>query len=97
MTIGVIQTGIELTRERDAAKAMEIENWLDQMHKSFKVLTVDAQVFKIWARLKHRKSQVLFQDALIAATAIRYDLTVVTRNVADFESFDVPLFNPFSR
>jgi predicted nucleic acid-binding protein len=43
----------------------------------------------------HRRSGTLYEDALIAATAKRHKLTVVTRNVGDFSHFDVALFNPF--
>ena len=43
----------------------------------------------------HRKSDTLYEDAMIAVTAKVHGLTVVTRNVADFKAFGVPLLNPF--
>ena len=43
----------------------------------------------------HRKSQTVYEDAMIAATAKVHGLTVVTRNTADFKLFGVPLLNPF--
>jgi hypothetical protein len=95
VTIGEIQAGIELTRERDEAKAQEIEAWLAQVAASYNVLPMDAATFRCWARLMHRRSDTLIEDAMIAATAITHGLTVVTRNLRDFEVFGVGTFNPF--
>jgi predicted nucleic acid-binding protein len=57
---------------------------------------MDGRTFREWARLMHGRSDTLYEDALIAATARVHGLTVVTRNLADFRAFDVPLLNPFS-
>ena len=95
VTIGEIQAGIEITREQDATKAMQIEQWLDLVADSYNVLSIDAAVFRIWAKLMHRTSDTLYEDAMIAATAKQHHLTVVTRNIADFKGFDVKLLNPF--
>ena len=95
VTLGEIQAGIELTRVQDADKAAGIEAWLDLVGQSYNVLAMDARAYREWARLMHRKSNTLYEDAMIAATARVHHLTVVTRNVKDFSSFDVPLLNPF--
>lgn len=95
VTIGEIQAGIELTREQDATKAGEIEQWLELVSGSYNVIPMDANAFRLWARLMHRASDTLY-DAMIAATARVHNLTVVTRNVADFASFGVSVLNPFS-
>ena len=95
VTLGEIQAGIELTREQDAAKARELEAWLDLVADSFNVLPVDGPAFRRWAQLMHRRSDTLYEDAMIAAVALTHGLTVVTRNVADFLPFGVPLLNPF--
>ncbi len=96
VTIGEIQAGIEITREQDPAKAGEIEAWLERVLDAYDVLPVDAAAFRQWARLMHRQSDKLVQDALIAAVAIVHRLTVVTRNTRDFDQFDVPVLNPFA-
>ena len=95
VTIGEIQAGIEITRERDAAKAEELEGWLEQVLATYSVLAVDAAAFREWARLMHRRSDTLLQDALIAAVAIANRLTVVTRNVRDFNQLGVSVLDPF--
>ena len=96
VTIGEIQAGIELTREQDAAKADEIQDWLERVASCFNVLPMDAATFRVWAQLMHRRSDTVYEDAMIAATAKVKGLTVVTRNVADFKPFGVPLLNPFA-
>ncbi|HKT73232.1 MAG TPA: type II toxin-antitoxin system VapC family toxin [Steroidobacteraceae bacterium] len=95
-TLGEIQAGIEITRQQDAQKAVEIENWLDSVSQSYGVIPADALIFRRWAQLMHRRSNQHLEDGLIAATALVRGLTVVTRNVRDFEPFGVPLINPFT-
>jgi predicted nucleic acid-binding protein len=95
VTIGEIQAGIEITRAHDVAKASEIEAWLDRVAASFNILSMDAQIFRLWARLMHGRSDSLYEDAMIAATAKIHGLTIVTRNVHDFEAFGTPVFDPF--
>jgi predicted nucleic acid-binding protein len=95
VTIGEIQAGIELSREQDASKAAEIEQWLNRVCDTFSILPMDGPAFRCWARLMHRQSDTLYEDAMIAAIAKVHQLTVVTRNVSDFRRFDVPLLDPF--
>ena len=95
VTVGEVQAGIELTREQDPAKAAELEEWVERILDTYAVLAVDAAAFREWARLMHRRSETLMQDALIAAVATVNRMTVVTRNVRDFEQLGVPTFDPF--
>jgi predicted nucleic acid-binding protein len=95
VTIAEIQAGIEITREQDVEKANQLEAWLNEVAESFNVLNMDSLTFRAWARLMHRKSDQLYEDAMIAATAKIHNLIVVTRNVDDFLGLGVKIFNPF--
>ena len=93
--MGEIQAGIEITREQDSVKAAIIETWAAQVSETYNVLSMDANTFRVWAKLMHKESNTVYEDAMIAATAIVHNLTVVTRNLRDFKRFEVQTFNPF--
>lgn len=95
VTLGEIQAGIEITREQDALKASTIEAWADQLAVMYNVLPMDAATFRVWAKLMHRQSNTVYEDAMIAACAMVHKLTVVTRNIRDFKRFQVTLLDPF--
>ncbi|MGB7731152.1 MAG: type II toxin-antitoxin system VapC family toxin [Candidatus Acidiferrum sp.] len=95
VTFGEIQRGIELTRKQNPVKANEIEVWAAQLERSSKVLPMDSACFREYARLMHKRSQTLAEDAMIAATARVHGLTVATRNERDFRHLSVAVLNPF--
>ncbi|MFZ2109976.1 MAG: type II toxin-antitoxin system VapC family toxin [Roseiarcus sp.] len=95
VTLGEIQRGVEMTRARDPANAREIEIWADKLENSFAVIPAAAAVFRCHARLMQRRSDSIYEDALIAATALVHDFVVVTRDVADFEGFGAKVLDPF--
>ena len=95
VTLGEIQVGIELTRENDPSKADAIDRWADLLAITYNVLPMDGATFRVWARLLHRKSDTLYEDAMIAATATVHGLIVVTRNEKDFKALGIPILNPF--
>jgi len=74
VTIGEIQAGMEVTRAQDPTKAAEIEAWADQLAGSYNVLSMDAPCFRRWAKLMHRESNTVYEDAMIAATALVHKL-----------------------
>lgn len=96
VTLGEIQRGIERTRVQDADKAAALERWSDKVADTYNVLPMTAEIFRLWAKLMHKQSDTVNEDAMVAATAIINKLTVVTRNVNDFERFGVKIINPFS-
>lgn len=95
MTVGEIQRGIEKTREQDTVKAQTLESSLEFLLATGQVLTLDAAVCRAWARLMHRRTGALTEDAFIAATAAVHRLTVSTRNVRDFHALGSVVVNPF--
>ena len=64
---------------------------------AYNVLPMDAAAFTAWARLMHRKSDTLYEDAMTAATAKVHGLTIASRNVADFQALGLEVLNPFNQ
>jgi len=95
VTIGELQTGIELTRRQDAAKAREIEAWVELVEMSYAVIPMDSVCFREWARLIVHRPEAVRQDAMIAATARVYGFEVATRDESDFKQLGVKMLNPF--
>jgi predicted nucleic acid-binding protein len=95
VTLGELQAGVENAKRRDAGRAEIIESWIDSVAGSYNVLPMHGGAFRCWAKLMHGKPADLIADAMIAATAVVQNLTVVTRNLRDFERLGVPAFNPF--
>lgn len=95
VTFSEIQKGVELTRKQDPTKATEIEAWATRLASTSEVLSMDATCFREYARLMHSRSDTVREDAMIAATARIYGLTVATRNERDFRNLGVPVVNPF--
>lgn len=93
-----LETGVLLVERRDAVQGAILRAWLDNhVLPAFagRVLPVDTAVAQRCAQL-HVPNPRTDRDALIAATALVHGMTVVTRNVADFEPTGVSIFNPWS-
>jgi|SRR5208283_2292496 len=97
LTIGEIRAGIELHRLRNPFGAGNLERWLIglETHYAERILTITARIADRWGRLSPRQP-LPASDGLIAATALEHGLTVVTRNVVDFQRSGVNTLNPFS-
>ena len=88
---------MELIRHRgDRQQAGVLEQWLDQVLHDYgdRVLALDGDAAQVWGRLRVPNSQHAI-DKQIAAIALLHDLTVVTRNTADFADCGVALLNPY--
>ena len=97
LTLGEIRKGIE--KLPDGRRRAQIVAWLDTELPDWfedRVLSIDAGVADEWGRLMARPGNIPAIDGLIAATALRYRLAVVTRNVSDFAAAGVDLLNPWT-
>lgn len=97
ITIGELRRGVELIRLRgDAEQAGLLEDWLSAVLDQYadKVLAFEADAAQVWGRLRVPNPEHAL-DKQIAATALVHDLTVVTRNSADFAGTGVKIMNPF--
>jgi predicted nucleic acid-binding protein len=98
VTLLEIERGILLLERRDPHRAGHLRRWLEtHVLRDFggRVLPVDAPVARRCAAL-HMPDPLPDRDALIAATALVHGMTVVTRNVGDFERTGVPLIDPWA-
>lgn len=98
VTIGELRQGVEAVRHRgDVAAANRLARWLRTVTTEFAdaILAFDEEIAQVWGRLRvpHAEHPL---DKQIAATALIYGLTVVTRNVPHYEPTGVPVLNPFT-
>ncbi|GMR08178.1 MAG: type II toxin-antitoxin system VapC family toxin [Gammaproteobacteria bacterium] len=97
VTVGELRRGVELIRHRgDTRQANQLEKWLDMLLTEYQdhILDINQDIAQLWGRLRvpHAENAL---DKQIAATALIYDLTVVSRNHKDFSRTGVRLLNPF--
>ena len=93
-----LERGVLLIERRDSTQGAVLRAWLDRhVLPAFdgRVLPVDTVVARRWATL-HVPDPRSDRDALIAATALVHEMTVVTRNLSDFQATGVALLDPWS-
>jgi predicted nucleic acid-binding protein len=100
VTLGELRKGCELL---DAGKRRtELERWLEVEVKEWfagRILPVTDAIAERWGRVEAKRQRLglplNIADGQIAATALEYDLTLVTRNVDDFRELDLQIHNPW--
>ena len=97
ITIGELRRGVEIIHHRgDITQARQLECWLKNLMQDYSqyILEFGVTEASIWGRLRvpHHENAI---DKQIAATAITYDLTLVTRNTRDFINTGARVLNPF--
>jgi predicted nucleic acid-binding protein len=98
VTIGELRQGAEAVRHRgDLTQAIRLSRWLGTITEDYAdaILPFDEEIAQLWGRLRvpHAENPL---DKQIAATALMYGLTVVTRNVRHYEPTGVAVMNPFT-
>jgi predicted nucleic acid-binding protein len=100
LTLGEIRKGADLLEP--GPRRARIEAWLEGLRHTFadRILPVDQEVALRWGTIRaagRRNGRVRPPvDSLIAATAVCHDLTLATRNVADFEGTGAVVVNPWT-
>ncbi|MFI6674779.1 type II toxin-antitoxin system VapC family toxin [Kribbella sp. NPDC050470] len=96
LVVGELRQGIERLAGRDQVQAMAIEEWTQRLVRGYgdRIIPVTVEVAETWGRLNAR-SLLPLVDGLMAATALAYDWTLVSRNTADVARTGVRLLNPF--
>ena len=97
-TIGELQHGIATIRSRgDHPQADRLQSWLNELLATYatRILAFDLECAQVWGKLMSPNPQHPI-DKQIAAIGLIYDLTIVTRNIDDFEATGARLLNPFT-
>jgi predicted nucleic acid-binding protein len=100
LTLGEIRKGVASLPQ--GKRRTQLEAWLEiELHARFsgRILPIDAAVADRWgllaAKAKFKRRVLSTIDALLAATALHHNLTIVSRNVSDFATTQVPVLNPW--
>ena len=96
LTLGELRKGVEAKRRKDPSAAAALGAWVDGIETTFadRVLDVDSGVARLWGELSADRSLPVV-DTLIAATAIRRGLTLVTRNTRHVAGTGVVTLDPW--
>jgi predicted nucleic acid-binding protein len=100
VSLGEILRGVTVLRE--SKRRSQLQQWLDETLRPWfqgRILPVDEPIAERWGVLAGQRQLIgrplKVADGFIAATALEHDLTVVTRNVKDFDGLGVGIFNPW--
>ena len=96
LVLGEIRRGIDRLRHRDAVQARLLSEWHHRVRLAFagRVLEINEAVAETWGALDSKTPRPVI-DALLAATALVYGLTLVTRNHRDVRGTGAKVFDPF--
>jgi toxin FitB len=99
LTLGEIRKGIEQLSGADANRKAALVDWLELEVPNYfaqRLLAIDADVAEVWGRLMAQAGRPIAAiDSLLAATALRHQLIIVTRNTRDFVDLGVTVLDPW--
>jgi len=99
--IGEIRKGVELLA--NGKRKDKLNSWLINFEKYYsnRILRIDLEIVNVWGKLTANAQKsgriISATDGLIAATGIKNNLSVMTRNVKDFELSGASIVNPWER
>ena len=96
LTLGELRRGVVKKEARSPGTTESLRQWIAELEQTFadRILPVDADIARIWGEITVRRTFPV-ADAIIAATAIHHNLTLVTRNSKDVQDLPVRLHNPW--
>ena len=97
ITVGEIAYGIE--KKAEGRAKTELMDWFESVLLNWftgSIISLDTEVMLNWAKLRAHSRTLPIIDSLIAASALAYKATLVTRNTKDFEGIgSLSVINPF--
>lgn len=100
ITLAELHRGI--ARLNPSKRQLELTQWLENIEENYaaNILGFERATARVWGQLtalaQKQGKTLSFMDSMIAATAIQHQMSVVTRNTADFQYCNVPLINPWA-
>lgn len=101
ITLAELHRGI--ARLPPSKRQLELTRWLDGIEQQYAkhILDFDRTTARLWGQLtstaQRQGKSLSFMDSMIAATAIQHQLSLVTRNITDFQYCNIPLINPWDQ
>jgi hypothetical protein len=97
LTIGELRKGIAIKRRTDLTAARALAGWLEGLEFGFvdRILPIDGPTARLWGDWSGDRPRPVI-DTLLAATAAKHSLTLVTRNTRDISGLPVKVHNPWT-